>query len=457
MNKRNIHGSWSSRWTFILAATGSAVGLGNIWKFPYITGANGGGAFVLIYLLAIASIGIPIMMAETLIGRRGRHSPVNTMRELTMEAGGHRAWVGIGAMGIAAGLLILSYYSVIAGWALHYIFEVGSGKFINAAGDTVVASFETLQANKREMVKWHTLFMMMTLAVIVAGVTKGLGLAVRIMMPLLFMLLIVLAVYGSVEGNFQEGFKFLFNFKFDQLSWHAVLVALGHAFFTLSIGMGAIMAFGSYMPANASIGKAIMTVAVLDTFIALTAGMAIFPLVFAHDALEVAAGPSLMFITLPVAFGNIAGGDMFGALFFVLVTLAAWSSAISLVEPGVAWLVETEKFSRLGASLLLGAVAWTLGLGTVLSFNDWAGPEYQIFNMTVFEFLDALTSNIMLPLGGMFIAIFAGWVMHRDHLRRELQQESLIAFNVWHFMVRYVSPVLVAIVFVSLVGEMIFS
>lgn len=276
-------------------------------------------------------------------------------------------------------------------------------------------------------------------------------------MPLLFMLLIVLAVYGSVEGNFQEGFKFLFNFKFDQLSWHAVLVALGHAFFTLSIGMGAIMAFGSYMPANASIGKAIMTVAVLDTFIALTAGMAIFPLVFAHDALEVAAGPSLMFITLPVAFGNIAGGDMFGALFFVLVTLAAWSSAISLVEPGVAWLVETEKFSRLGASLLLGAVAWTLGLGTILSFNDWAGPEYQIFNMTVFEFLDALTSNIMLPLGGMFIAIFAGWVMHRDHLRRELQQESLIAFNVWHFMVRYVSPVLVAIVFVSLVGEMIFS
>lgn len=221
--------------------------------------------------------------------------------------------------------------------------------------------------------------------------------------------------------------------------------------------MGAIMVFGSYMPSNASIGKAILMVGVLDTIVALTAGLAIFPLVFAHDALEVTAGPSLMFVTLPIAFGNMAGGDLFGALFFVLVSLAAWSSAISLVEPGVAWLVETKRFSRSGASVLLGGVIWFLGLATVLSFNDWSGPEYHIFDMNVFEFIDSITSNIMLPLGGMFIAIFAGWVMHRDHVRRELAHESSAAFGFWYFMVRYVSPVLVAIVFVSLVWGMIFG
>lgn len=457
MIKRNLHGSWSSKWTFILAATGSAVGLGNIWKFPYITGENGGGAFVLIYLLCIASIGIPVMMAEALVGRRGRRSPVNTMRDLILEAGGHRAWVFIGWLGLLAGVLILSYYSVIAGWAMDYIFELGGGTFINATGDQVVASFETLQANKGEMIKWHSVFMAVTVGVIIAGVTRGLGLAIRVMMPLLFLLVIVLAIYAFLEGNFSEGFSFLFNFKFDELSWGAVLVALGHAFFTLSIGMGAIMVFGSYMPENASIGKSIMTVAVLDTVVALTAGLAIFPLVFAHDALEVAAGASLMFITLPVAFGNIVGGDLFGALFFVMVTLAAWSSAISLLEPGVAWLVETKRFSRTGASLLLGAFIWFLGLATVLSFNDWSGEAYHIFGMTFFDFIDAITANIMLPLGGMLIAIFVGWVMHRDHLRRELAGESQLVFEVWHFMLRYVSPVLVAIVFVSLVWDMIFG
>lgn len=457
MSKRNLHGSWSSNWTFILAATGSAVGLGNIWKFPYITGENGGGAFVLVYLVCIATIGIPVMMAETLMGRRGRQSPVNTMRELTMEAGGSRFWVVIGWMGLASALLILSYYSVIAGWALAYTFELGGGTFTNATGDQVVANFETLQANKGEMIKWHSIFMLMTVGVIVAGVTRGLGAAIRVMMPLLFLLLIVLAVYASLEGNFREGVDFLFNFKFDELSWGAVLVAMGHAFFTLSIGMGAIMVFGSYMPAKAPIAKSIMTVAVLDTIVALTAGLAIFPLVFAHEALDVSAGASLMFITLPVAFGNIAGGDLFGALFFVMVTLAAWSSAISLVEPGVAWLVETKKFSRAGAGVLLGFIIWALGLGTVLSFNDWSGAEQRIFGMTVFDLIDAITSNIMLPLAGMLIAIFAGWVMHREHLRRELSGVAPALFDLWHFMVRYISPVLVAIVFVSLVWGMIFG
>lgn len=450
-----MHGTWASRWTFILAATGSAVGLGNIWKFPYITGENGGGAFVLVYLICIAVIGIPIMMAETMLGRRGRQSPINTMRDLTVEAGTSKAWVGIGWMGVVAGLLILSFYSVIAGWALNYIFVLADGTFVNATDETVVATFETLQANQSRMIWWHTLFIAMTLFVVIGGVTKGLGNAVRILMPILFLLLIALLIYGVSEGNFAAGFDFLFNFKFDKLTWEGVLVALGHAFFTLSLGMGAIMAYGSYMPGNAPIGKTIMVVAGLDTLVALVAGLAIFPIVFAHESIQPGAGPGLLFVSLPVAFGNMTGGVLFGTLFFVLISLAAWSSAISLIEPGVAWLVETRKFKRIGATLLLGGVAWLLGLGTVFSFNDWAGEEYQIFGMTFFEFVDALTANFMLPLGGMLIAVFAGWFMHKGHVRKEMSHESPEMFELWRALVRYISPTLVACVFGFLVWDMI--
>lgn len=455
MEKRKMHGTWSSRWTFILAATGSAVGLGNIWKFPYITGENGGGAFVLVYLICIAIIGVPIMMAETMMGRRGRQSPVNTMRDLTMEAGVSKAWVGIGWMGVLAGLLILSFYGVIAGWALNYIFVLGEGTFVNATADTVVANFETLQANKHEMIMWHTVFILMTVAVVAGGVTKGLGNAVRVLMPMLFILLIALLFYGVAEGDFAAGFDFLFNFKFDKLTWDGVLVALGHAFFTLSLGMGSIMAYGSYMPGDAPIGKTILLVAGLDTLVALVAGLAIFPIVFAHESVQAGAGPGLLFVSLPIAFGNMAGGVLFGTLFFVLISLAAWSSAISLIEPGVAWLVETGKLKRLGATFLLGTAAWALGLGSVLSFNDWAGEEYHIFGMTFFDFVDALTANFMLPLGGLLIAVFAGWFMHKGHVRKEMSHESPETFELWRALVRFISPTLVALVFFFLVWDMV--
>jgi NSS family neurotransmitter:Na+ symporter len=457
MEKRRMHGTWSSRWTFILAATGSAVGLGNIWKFPYITGENGGGAFVLVYLACIAIIGIPIMMAETMLGRSGRQSPVNTMRDLTIEAGTSRFWVVIGWMGVLSGLLILSFYSVIAGWSLNYIFVLAEGTFVNATGATVESHFETLQANKYEMIQWHSIFILMTLAVVIGGVTKGLGAAVRVLMPILFVLLFILLGYGMSEGNFAEGFSFLFNFKFDSLTWEGVLVALGHAFFTLSLGMGAIMAYGAYMPGDAPIGKTIITVALLDTTVALVAGLAIFPIVFAQETLQPGAGPGLLFVSLPVAFGNMSGGVVFGTLFFILISLAAWSSAISLIEPGVAWLIETRKFTRLSANLTLGAVAWVLGLGTVLSFNDWAGEDYQWMGMTFFGLVDALTANFMLPIGGMLIAIFAGWFMKKSHVRKEMSHESPEMFELWRALVRYISPTLVAFVFGFLLWDMIIN
>lgn len=453
MNREtSTHGVWNSRWTFVLAATGSAVGLGNIWKFPYIAGENGGGAFVLVYLVCIAVVGLPIMMAEVLLGRRARKSPINTMHDLTIEAGMPKAWTGIGWMGVVAGIFILSFYSVIAGWALHYVFATAGGGFVGATGELAGQHFDGLLADKNRLITWQTIFLSMTLGVVIAGVTNGLGKAVRILMPILFVLLIVMIGYAAQIGDFGAGFSFLFSFHFEKLSWDAVLVALGHAFFTLSLGMGAIMAYGAYMPGEASISRTVILVGALDTVVALMAGLAIFPIVFANPAIEPSAGPGLMFVSLPVAFGSIPGGVVFGTVFFVLVSLAAWSSAISLIEPGVAWLVETGRFNRLTANLLLGGIAWLLGIGCVLSFNAWADWT-PFFGMTLFDFLDFLTANVMLPLGGLFIAVFVGWCMSREVVRSMFHTETDRFFHSWLWILRYLSPVLVALVFVMLLWD----
>ncbi len=441
-----MHGVWANRWTFILAATGSAVGLGNIWKFPYIAGENGGGAFVLVYLLCIAVVGIPIMMAEVLIGRRGRMSPINSMRYVTSEAGLHGGWTGIGWMGVVAGLMIMAFYSVVAGWALNYVVASAGGGFSGISGDEAGSLFGGLLQDTGRLTLWHSLFSVMTLAVVAAGVTKGLGMVARVLMPFLFVVLAILLVYGFTNGDFASAFRFLFDFKFGKLSWDGVLVALGHAFFTLSLGMGSIMAYGAYMPDHANVGRTIVTVGVLDTVVALVAGLAIFPIVFASPGIEPSAGPGLMFVSLPVAFGNMAGGQIFGTLFFVLVAVAAWSSAVSLIEPGVAWLSETKRFNRVTATIALTLVAWLGGLGCIWS-NNWL-EDKPASGIYVFESLDFLTSQIMLPLGGLFIALFVGWLMRRAIVASEMDAEGHPLFEIWLFVVRYISPALVALVMI---------
>ncbi len=430
-----------------MVATGSAVGLGNIWKFPYIAGENGGGAFVLVYLGCILLLGIPVMVAEVMLGRHGRLSPINTMRKVTATAGLHGFWNSIGWLGVIAGLLILSYYSVIAGWALAYIPSIATGALQGVSAQVAQETFAELLMDRDRLVYWHSIFMLMTIGVVMVGVTRGLGVAVRILMPLLFVLLVILLVFSYRQGNFAEGFAFLFNFNFSALSLRGVLEALGHSFFTLSLGMGSIMAYGAYMPDGASIGKTILAVGFLDTLVALMAGLVIFPIVFAHSGIDPAAGPQLLFISLPIAFGAMPGGILIGALFFILVTIAAWSSAISLIEPGVAWLIETKGFNRFTANLLLAAIAWMLGLGTVLSFNDWA--EYRLAGMTFFSGIDFLTSRIMLPLTGLFIAVFVGWVLAPKVARDELQGDDSIAWSVWYWVLRYVCPVAIALVLVT--------
>ena len=453
MDQQRIHGVWSNRWTFVLAATGSAVGLGNIWKFPYITGENGGGAFVLVYLVCIALIGIPIMVAEVLLGRRGRQSPINSMKFVTHEAGLHGAWTGIGWMGVLAGLFIMSFYSVVAGWALDYIFITGSGHFLEADSKLAGETFGRLLGSPSELVLWHTVFSIMTAAVVIAGVTRGLAMVARVLMPLLFVMLVILLFYGMVKGDFASAARFMFAFDFSKLTWDAVLVAMGHAFFTLSLGMGAIMAYGAYMPDKAKVGPTVVTVGILDTVIALVAGLAIFPIVFAYG-LEASSGPGLMFQSLPLAFGNMPGGLFFGTLFFILVAIAAWSSAVSLIEPGVAWLVESKKFNRMTATILLAGFAWLLGLTCAFSFNLLADfkPVF-LLNLTPFDFLDTITAQIMLPLGGLFIAIFVGHFMAKKIIETEMDVEGHPLLDVWLFVIRFVSPALVAVVFIATLLE----
>jgi len=447
--RTSIHGQWSSRWIFILAATGSAVGLGNIWKFPYITGENGGGAFVLVYLICIAVIGIPIMMAEVLLGRRGRQSPIHTMRDLAKDEGRHKAWQLLGWSGVIAGFLILSYYSVIAGWALAYIVETGAGTFSGQSAENVGLIFDELTANPLRLLFWHTVFMLMTMTVVARGVKRGLEVAIRFLMPSLFVLLLIMVGYATSTGAFIEGMSYLFSPDFSKLSAAGIMTAMGHAFFTLSLGMGAIMIYGSYMPDTASIAKTSIIVAIADTLVALLAGMAIFPIVLANG-LEPGVGPGLIFSTLPIAFGQMAGGGFFGTLFFILLAFAAWSSSISLIEPAVTWLIEHRGMSRIRAAVIAGVITWFVGIGTVLSFN--LAADITFLDKTFFDILDFLTSNIMLPLGGLFIAIFVVWAMKKDSTVAELKIGDGPTYQVWRFCVRYVTPIAVIVVFLNAVG-----
>ena len=441
----SVHGMWSSRLMFILAATGSAVGLGNIWRFPYVAGENGGGAFVLVYLLCIALIGIPIMSSEVLLGRAGRQSPINTMFGLAERSGVSTNWQLLGWLGAASGFVILSFYGVIAGWAMHYVVLGASGEFGGLTGAGAAEMFGNFTGNAWLVLLWHAVFMLLTTFIVARGVGEGLERTVKYLMPALFVLLVALIGYAVTTGGMGDALAFLFAFSFDKLTGGGVLIAMGQAFFTLSLGMGAIMAYGSYMPKDASVIGTVTTIALLDTGVALMSGLVIFPLVFANG-LEPTSGPGLMFITLPLAFGQIDGGLVFGTIFFVLVTFAAITSSISLVEPAVAWLVEHRKVSRRAAAATVGGLAWLLGLGSALSFNvlsDFRLPG----GLDFFSTMDYLSSYIMLPLGGMLIAVFAGWIVKREIPQVELGL-SPGGYAVWQFLVRFVAPLGVAVVFV---------
>ena len=444
--QKQSHAQWGSRMGFVLAATGSAVGLGNIWKFPYMTGVSGGSAFVLTYLLCIALIGLPILVAEWLIGRRGQKNPIHAMEDVAAQNKRAKAWGIIGMVGVLGSFLILSFYSVIGGWAVDYIFMTGSGTFAGLDGDGTGKIFTSFLGNHEQLLVWHTVFMALTISIVAMGVAGGLERASKLMMPGLAIVLLILVAYGIfATGAFGRALSFLFTPDWSKINGSVLLAALGHAFFTLSLGMGIMMSYGSYLGQEVNLLKTARTVVILDTVIALFAGMAIFPLVFANN-LEPAAGPGLIFVTLPIAFGNMTGGTLLGVLFFILLTFAALTSSISLLEPTVELLEEKTPLGRKGATLVAGAAIWALGIACLLSFNLWS--EFTILGNNIFDFLDKLTSKFMLPLTGLGTIIFAAWFMNQESIRKELGLQGG-AYMLWHIISRFVAPIGVIIVFVA--------
>lgn len=437
---------WSSQTAFILAAVGSAVGLGNLWKFPYITGENGGGAFVLVYLACVLLIGLPVLMAEIGLGRRGAASPPEAMRKLAKDNGASKLWWLLGLNGILAGVLILSFYTVIAGWAGAYFYDSFIGELNNINAKQAGEHFDALIANPMHLLFWHTILMVATIIVVSKGLKSGIEKAITYMMPALLVLLLILLGYAMTTSGFGQSVSFLFNPDFSKLTWNSVLIAMGHAFFTLSIGLGTMMVYGSYLSKKHSIVKASIWISFADTLVALIAGMVIFSIVFSNG-MEAGSGPGLLFQTLPVAFGQMTGGWFFGTLFFGLVVIAAFSSAISLIEPAISWVIGRWKMTRTGASWLVGFLTWLVGVGTVLSFSDWS-EVYFLTDKNFFDTLDYITTNIMLPLGGLFIAVFFGWILTKEQIKNELnlQASSLALFlNI----LKYITPIAVSIVFVS--------
>ncbi|MDX1589764.1 MAG: sodium-dependent transporter [Oleiphilaceae bacterium] len=449
--RSSFHGEWSSGLVFILAATGSAVGLGNLWRFPYLVGENGGGAFILLYLGCIALIGFPIMIAEVTLGRRGRRSPINSIKLIAREEGLSERWSLLGWMGVAAGFLILSFYSVVGGWSLFYTAEAVTNGYMGISAEQASALFSGLIESPGLVLIWHTVFMLLLFAIVAAGVKKGLQRAVTFLMPLLFVLLLVLVVYGFTTAGFGEAMDFLLTPDFSAIGAGAVLAAMGQAFFTLSLGMGAIMMYGAYLPKSNSIPVSTGWIVGMDTLSALLAGLAIFPIVFTMG-LEPGEGPGLVFVTLPVVFGEIGFGFVLGIVFFLLLSVAAVTSGISLLEPAVAYLSETWHGSRVKAAATVTFLIWLLGVACGLSLNAWSGVNL-LPGMNIMDSIEYVSSNIMLPLGGLLVAVFVAWRMRQHTVSSELDtHHHHRLFVLWRLVTRFVAPAAVLLVFLEATG-----
>jgi neurotransmitter:Na+ symporter, NSS family len=438
-------GLWKTRMGFILAASGSAVGLGNVWKFPYIVGENGGGAFVLVYLICIAVVGLPIMLAEFTLGRKTSLNPVGAFQQLKPGT----PWVGIGFMGVLAGFLILSFYGVVGGWTLAYVVNAlthSLDQFTNPAD--AGKFFGDFIGNTGEVMFYHAVFMGLTIAIVIKGVHGGIEKACDILMPTLVVMLVLLMIRALTLDGAMEGLKFYLYPDFSKLSGQAVLLAMGQAFFSLSLGMGAMITYGSYLPAKENLTSATLYVVLFDTLIALLMGLVIFPAVFAMG-LKPTEGAGLVFIVLPAVFTGMPFGWVASIIFFTLLAIAALTSAISLLEVVVAYFIDQKGWKRNKAVLIMGLVIFALGIPSGLSFGLL--KDYKLFGMHFFDNVDNLTANYLLPIGGMLTALFVGWIWGTKEAHKEIERHETIFHwaAYWEFVVRYIAPVAVAIVFLA--------
>lgn len=436
---------WSSRFTFLMASVGFAVGLGNIWRFPYVTGENGGAAFVLVYLACAFGIGVPILIAELLIGRRGQGSPPSAMANLAAASGRSRHWKVVGGMGLLAAYTIEIVYAVVVGWVLWYLFKAITTGFAGVDASMAEAEFAAVLDNNLGMLFWTLVGLTITGLIIYAGVKDGIERAVSVMMPLLFALLLGLAAYNYFAGGFDQAVHWLFTPDFSKIGFGTVLAAIGQAFFSIGVGMAGMMVYGSYLPKSISITHSVLIIVIADTGVALLAGLVIFPAVF-HNGLDPAAGAGLIFQTLPVAFAQMPGGYLFSILFFTMLSVAGITSMVGLVESVNAWLEDRFGMPRHKSALLVVGSVACFSVLSILSYNVLS--QYNLGDRNFNDTMDFFSNQILLPLGGLFIAVFAGWGMHSSATRDELTSLTAGAYALWHFLIRFVVPPAVLVIFV---------
>lgn len=441
-------GSFGSRFGVIAAAAGSAIGLGNIWRFPYVAGENGGGAFLIVYLIFIVLLGIPVMLSEFTIGRMAQRNPYGAFKKLAPG----KSWCLIGLMGVAAAFMILAFYSAVAGWTLEYISNSVVNAFAGQSPQELQQMFESFKEGTFWPQFWQLLFLALTATIVLAGVEKGIEKYSKILMPLLLVIIMVLCIRSITLPGSAAGLKFLFQPDFSKIDANVVLEALGQAFFSLSVGMGTLITYGSYIRKKEDLGLSALTVSAADTLIAILAGVAIFPAVFAFQ-INPAAGEELVFITLPQIFQQMPGGSFFSLIFFLLLAVAALTSSISVLEVVVAYFVEELHLTRKKATILATATIAVLGLLCSLSMG--ALPQLSFLGKNVFGWLDFLSANILLPLGGLFIVIFVGWVLRKSRVRPELTNNGVLSaryLRIFLFIVKFIAPLAIAMVFLNGLG-----
>ncbi len=440
--------TFGSKLGVVLATVGSAVGLGNIWRFPYMVGENGGAAFLLIYVLCILFLGLPVMITEFFIGRHSHRNAAGAFKEIAPDS----KWSVIGYNGVLAAFMILGFYSVVAGWTLEYILQAVTGSLSNKSAAEFANDFSVFSTGIIKPILWTFIFIALTHIIIVSGVKKGIERASKVMMPMLFIILVILCVRSLTLDNAEKGISFLFNPDFSKITSSVILSAMGQAFFSLSIGMGCLITYSSYFSKATNLQRTALEVTILDTLVALLAGVMIFPAVFSFN-IQPTAGPELVFITLPNVFGQMSLGSLWSFIFFVLLALAALTSTISLHEVATAYVLEEHKMSRRKAALLVSGGILVLGIISSLSLGIW--KQYTIFGLTFFDFLDYVTAKIMLPFGGMLICFFVGRRVDKKILKAELTNEGSITFhffNTYAFFMRYVAPIAIGLIFLNELG-----
>lgn len=438
---------WRTRTTFVLALSASAVSLGNLWRFSYLAGEHGGAPFVVAYVLCLFLLAVPVLVAELALGSHGRGGPITAVMQACDRSLRWRGWALLGVLACFTGILVLTFYVVVAGWGLAYIGFMYDGTFASARAGEVGEHFERFLASPRSQLYWLSGFLTLTSAVVIIGVRRGLGLVVWLVVPGLIALLGFLIKFGFDNGDMVATREFLFSTRAIDFTPQAVLAALGHAFFTLGVGVGTGICYGAYAPDRIPIGRSVLAVAVFDTLVGLLAGLAIFPIVFANN-MEPAAGPGLLFVSLPYAFGNIMQGELFGAGFFTLMVLAAWGSAVAVMEPVVVAVRQALRISRFTAALLVGALVWLLCLAVVASFDGYA-QQHWFGNRNLFAILDGLTAEVLLPLVSLMTAVFVGWRVRPEILKLELDRESGVFFWFWRFSLRFLVPPAIMLLMLS--------